>query len=184
MHARDRVGARTGAGLRGERAVSLAVWRSGREPPAAVGFSDRSRRSGGPVIHAGDHLAGGSGTGIGKPREPGRGARASERGSGEFSTRRAAAQVAGGKPEARGGTAAGSGGAGNDVGRSGEEEKRRAAGGARKAEAFGTSAGATAPAEAAPAGNSPPGGAKEKPAEESGGKGWPEDEGTRRAGGG
>ena len=61
--------------------LSLAVRGRECEPSFAVGFSHRSWEGLGPVIHAGDCLAGGQGRGEGEPDQPGRDAGAG--GSGE-----------------------------------------------------------------------------------------------------
>src|ERR1700687_1225945 len=61
------------------------------------------------VVYAGDRVAGGQGTGVGEPREPGRSASAGECGGGQFSPGKAVAQVAEGCTAARRGTAAAAG---------------------------------------------------------------------------
>src|SRR5712692_428738 len=131
QYSRDWIGAGVGPAVPGERAVSLAVRRGGRESSDAVGFSHRSRRGAGSVADAGNRIAGGQGTGDGEPGESGRRTRAGERGVGKFSARGAAAKVVGRQSEARREVAAASGGAREAGGRSGEEESRAAASGRR-----------------------------------------------------
>src|SRR6266511_3603953 len=109
LHSRNRFGAGVSAALWRERAVPLAMRRSGGESSLAVGFPQRSWRGAGSVVYAGDCLAGGAGCGKGEPGESGRGAGADQCRGGQFPAGRAVAATAVGSPAARGGVAAPSG---------------------------------------------------------------------------